>query len=225
MSYLEKINEIYEYFTISILNWSRTNFRQFFWRKNALTPFQILIIEILLERTRADSVEHIGKYFIKKYPNAKSLLKADFNEVEKLIRPLGLFRKRIKAIKNISEIIVSKYDGIVPEEYDTLIQLPFIGRYTASAILCFAFNKKYAIVDSNIARIIVRYFNIKKKNIKLENFNELWEIANRLVPEKQFKTYNWTLIDLGATICKKTPICSECPLSLKCKYSLTLVTR
>jgi A/G-specific adenine glycosylase len=98
-----------------------------------------------------------------------------------------------------------------------LISLPGIGVYTASAILCFGFHRDISIVDANVLRVMTRFFGLPE-NLKVDN-DQITDLARRLVPNGKGIEYNEAILDFAALICKKPrPLCSVCPLRIKCVY-------
>ena len=136
-------------------------------------------------------------------------------ELIKLWEGLGYY-SRVRNLKKTAKIIISKYHGEIPNNYEDLISLPGIGNYTANAILAIAFNKSYIPLDGNIERVLKRYLYLKKdKEIQKENLIEkksIFGISSRA------SDYAQALMELGAMICKpKNPECSKCPISKNCK--------
>ena len=137
------------------------------------------------------------------------------------VKPIGLFRIRSKALLDVATIISSKYKGRIPNNYEELIELPHIGRYSSNAILCFAFNQPRAIVDANVVRVFSRAFRTEIP-VEVHKADELWSFSQSLVPTTQFKEYNKALLDLGAIVCKpQNPRCSDCPINNFCNYYAT----
>ena len=146
------------------------------------------------------------------------LLKQKKKEVLELWSGLGYYARARNLHKTAIEIS-KNYDGKFPSSFDTLLSLPGIGRSTAGAISAFAFRKKKPILDGNVKRVFTRYFGIKEWAGKLSVEKELWEIATCNLPKtnKHIHTYTQALMDLGATICKRSqPLCNNCPLQSKC---------
>ena len=141
-------------------------------------------------------------------------MKVSDTELEEDLRPLGLQKQRRNALKQIAEIILSEYSGNIPSNEKMLLSLPHIGQYSTNAILCFNYGIRKPIVDVNVARVITRFFGIPMpKDIRNE---KLWELAEKLLPEKDFINYNYGLLDLGGLICKKSPLCNSCFLDNIC---------
>ncbi len=193
-----------------IINWEKTKGRKFSWRENR-TPYRILIAEILLKRTTSTAAIRLYNDFLKLYPDLRSLSKAPLNELELLIQPIGLYRQRSKQLKQLAVYVEENFNGILPSDYSSLIEIPGIGKYTASSILCFSYGIRKSIVDSNVERILVRAFSVRGKYIS--------SVAEILVDKDEPDVYNYGLLDLGALICRyKNLKCLECPVYYLCDF-------
>ena len=204
--------------TKKILNWYDLNKRTLPWRKNVSQSkkhYYTLVSEFMLQQTQVVTVIPYFNRFINKIPNLKKLSKIPDRELIKLWEGLGYY-SRVRNLKKTAKIIISKYHGEIPNNYEDLISLPGIGNYTANAILAIAFNKSYIPLDGNIERVLKRYLYLKKdKEIQKDNIIEkksIFGISSRA------SDYAQALMELGAMICKpKNPECSECPISKNCK--------
>ena len=204
--------------TKKILNWYDLNKRSLPWRKNVSQSkkhYYTLVSEFMLQQTQVVTVIPYFDRFINKIPNLKKLSKMPDRELIKLWEGLGYY-SRVRNLKKTAKIIISKYHGEIPNNYEDLISLPGIGNYTANAILAIAFNKSYIPLDGNIERVLKRYLYLKKdKEIQKENLIEkksIFGISSRA------SDYAQALMELGAMICKpKNPECSKCPISKNCK--------
>jgi len=200
-----------------LIYWYRKEGRNFYWRTHPLSPWQWLVLELLLKRTRAETVEKFFPTFIAKYHSPEIVVQASDLELEDDLRFLGLQRQRRVALKRIAEKITSDYNGKVPEDYNLLMSLPHVGRYVANAVLCFSQNQRRSIVDINVARVLTRFHGLEMPKDAREEW--IWELAEKMLPEKNWKEYNYALLDLGAIICKsQVPKCSVCCLSKTCSY-------
>lgn len=207
-----------DYFSDNLLKWGKENFRNFNWRKD-LTPYKVLISELMLQRTTATQVEVVFPSFIKKYPNTKKLSLSDTEKLTEIIKPLGLYQRRVKVFQTITKQIEEDYNSNIPKEYDDLMGLFGVGIYIANAILCFSFNKKVPIVDTNIIRIFQRFFNFKSDKKDIKSDKKIWEFAKRLMPEINYQLYNYSLLDFGSLVCKsKKPECDKCGIHKKCYF-------
>ena len=204
--------------TKKILNWYDLNKRTLPWRKNVSQSkkhYYTLVSEFMLQQTQVVTVIPYFNRFINKIPNLKKLSEIPDRELIKLWEGLGYY-SRVRNLKKTAKIIISKYHGEIPNNYEDLISLPGIGNYTANAILAIAFNKSYIPLDGNIERVLKRYLYLKKdKEIQKDNLIEkksIFGISSRA------SDYAQALMELGAMICKpKNPECSKCPISKNCK--------
>lgn len=207
-----------EFFYKNLLKWGKQNFRNFEWRKN-ISPYKVLVSELMLQRTTATQVEIVLPSFLKEYPDTKKLALSDNEKLTEIIKPLGLYQRRVKVFQNIAKQIEEDYNGKIPQNYDDLIGLFGVGIYIANTILCFSFNKKAPIVDTNIIRIFQRYFNFKSDKKYIESDKKIWQFAEKLLPETNYQLYNYSLLDFGNLVCKsKNPECDNCILNKKCFY-------
>lgn len=192
---------------------------QYFWRKTD-DPYKIMVAEIMLQRTRADQVKEVYVNFIKKYPDITSLHNANKKDMAKILCSLGLI-KRVEYLKQISNILIKKHDGKIPNNKKSILNLPMVGEYTANAIMVHAFYKKYVTYDANAARILDRYFGLglsspKQKDPKGYDFAKDFILR---FPEETIRKVNLNMIDHGINVCKnKKPNCVKCDLSLFCTY-------
>lgn len=201
----------------AVLRWGRAEGRYFFWRDPGSTPFGVLVVEILLSKTRAEVVAPVATALLERYPTPLALRTADRRRLEKLLFPLGLHRKRARQLIACANMLVEQHDGEVPASIDALMELPAVGRYAAHAVASVAFQQRRAIVDANVARIYGRVFSLPPPPPRLSAATELWTLAERILPSKNAKQFNWWLLDLGGTICTaKRPACERCPLIRQC---------
>jgi len=214
-----------ERFRRQVLDWGARHRRAFFWRSCPLGAYELLVIEILLARTRAESVEPVATRLLERYPTVEDLAAADPAEVAGILYPLGLYRKRSRALVYAARAIRDEHDGMVPTEVRALLRLPYVGRYAAHALICFKYGKRCAVVDANVARVLRRFFALDAPTRKLEHEELYWMLAQRLVPRGAPREYNWSLLDLGALVCKPIrPRCSECPLATWCNEARLLTS-
>jgi len=204
--------------TKNILKWYDLNKRSLPWRKK--TSFQkkqyyTLISEFMLQQTQVTSVIPFFNKFIKDLPSIKSLAKVKEKKLIKLWEGLGYY-SRARNLKKTAQIIIKKFDGKLPNNFEDLITLPGIGNYTANAILAIAFNKPYIPLDGNIERVLKRYLYLKKeKEIHKDNLSQKKVIFGT---SSRSSDYAQALMELGAIICKpNNPICNQCPIKINCK--------
>ncbi|MFW9855617.1 MAG: A/G-specific adenine glycosylase [Candidatus Thorarchaeota archaeon] len=211
-----------------LIEWFRLYGRDLPWR-HTRDPYQILISEIMLQQTNVDLVIPIFKRFLKKFPTIQSLARGKISDIRAITDQLG-YKRRGLYLQQIARQIVSEKGGIIPATLEGLISLKGIGRYTAGAILSFAYelqDKDAAIVDVNVERIIIRAFALwdREKNAALEK--EIWMVAENItVSSKDSWTINQGLLDLGATICvSQKPKCHICPIKASCEYYIQIIPK
>ena len=206
-----------ETFIKYLIEWFESNKRDFSWRQPDLTPFQMLIAEIMLQKTGANQVENLFPDFIKKFPNANSIVNMKDEELEEILRPLGLFKRRARDIKKTAQLIVEN-ENQVPITRNELMELPGVGDYIANAVLCFSFKKPVPIVDANVGRVMKRFFSFPVKSAPSRDKN-LMEKMKEILPEKIAREFNLALLDFAALVClPRTPRCEECPMSQSCDF-------
>jgi A/G-specific adenine glycosylase len=173
----------------------------------------------MLQRTRADLVVPVYEEVIERYPSAGALAQAPPREVENLLRPLGYSHRnaRIQAAARACE------EG-VPRTLPGLLAIPGVGRYAASATLCFAFGRRLAIVDPNVIRVLDRLGLGSSIRSRPRDDPSLWEAANVLVPRGAAREWNFGLLDLGALVCRPKARCNECPLLSWCPTGASSVS-
>ncbi|MFN6539686.1 MAG: A/G-specific adenine glycosylase [Nostoc sp. EkiNYC01] len=197
--------------------WGTQNLRDFPWRQTC-DSYAILVAEYLLQKTDAATVVPIYNTFLFKYPTLDQLVKASINELREMLEPLGLFF-RAERLQQSAGIILEQYGGKIPDSEKQLLELPGIGKYTARAICSQAFNQPLAVLDTNVARILERFFGLQGERVK-SRCKILWNAAEIIAPNKEVGKWNLTLLDFGAMVCKaQNPLCNDCPLSAKCNYA------
>lgn len=203
-----------------LLAWFDEHKRNFPWRETN-NPYYILISELLLQKTNSRAVGNVFQRFIKEFPTPSCVNAKNRETVYEIISPLGLFY-RTERILNICQSIENEFNGKIPNTLTELMALKGVGRYAASAVLCFGFSKRTAILDQNVIRILSRLFAINSAKSRPRDDNDLWQAAIHLVPEKNYKKYNYALLDFSAKVCRTTPLCNICPFIKFCHfYSLT----
>ena len=180
-------------------------------------PFSILIGTILSARTKDETTTKTVKILFAKYKNPKELANAKIKDVEKIIRSIGFFHVKSKRIVEVAKIIHTKYKDKVPEDLDTLVQLPGVGRKTANFVLVYAFEKPAIPVDIHVHRISNRLGLVDTKNPE-ETEQELMS----KIDKKYWIDINDTFVMYGQNICKPiSPMCNVCKIKKSCKYYKT----
>jgi A/G-specific adenine glycosylase len=198
-----------------LLTWYRKHGRDLPWRKTD-DPYHILVSEVMLQQTQVDRV--LPKYleWLEKYPSFEALAAAPPADVTSTWYPLG-YNIRPKRLQSIAREAVSKYGGELPSDEATLLSFKGIGEYTAGAIRSFAFRERAAILDTNVARVLLRIFlgggDVKQHAMR----RQLWQLSETLVPRRHVFDFNQALMDFGATLCTaRKPQCLVCPMQSIC---------
>ena len=204
-------------FSNRLLIWHFHNKKKFGWRETK-DPYKILISEILLHKTDSQKVEKVYPKFIEKFPTVYYLYQAESEEIDNLIKDIGLFY-RGQRLKRIAEQIVNEFNGNIPVSKEDLMSLYGVGEYISNAVLCFAFKKRMPIVDTNVIRVYERVFNVKSLKSRPHTDKEMWDFAEKMLPKENYVGYNYALLDFASDICRaKNPLCEICPIKSICVY-------
>ena len=180
-------------------------------------PFSILIGTILSARTKDEATAKAVKALFSKYRNPKELAGAKIKDVEKIIKSIGFFHVKSKRIIEVANIIHTKHKDKVPDDLDTLVQLPGVGRKTANCVLVYAFEKPAIPVDIHVHRISNRLGLVDTKNPE-ETEQELM----KKIKKKYWIDINDTFVMYGQNICKPiSPMCDVCKIKKRCKFYKT----
>ena len=203
------------HFSERILHWYHHHKRTLPWRETD-DPYKIWISEIMLQQTRVDTVIPYYERFLARFPTVFELADADQQQVLKSWEGLGYY-SRGRNLHHASKKVVDEFDGELPSTWKEITSLKGIGPYTASAILSIAFQKKYAVVDGNVIRVLSRFYGIQDDIRKSTTKNRIQDLADDLIPEKEPGDFNQAVMELGATVCTpQNPKCGTCPLSAEC---------
>ena len=205
-------------FATSVVSWFRSNGREFPWRYTR-NPFHILIAEVLLRQTQAARV--VGPYIhlVTTYPDPASLAEADVDALRQWFRPLGLVRRADRLVE-CAHRLVRDYGGQVPGNLRDLQSLPGIGRYSAQATLCMAFDYPVPMIDEGSGRVLRRVLGLSGTGPAYSD-TRLAETVGGLIPRSHAREFNLGLIDIGSAYCHpRTPDCPRCPLLHDCSVGL-----
>lgn len=207
-----------EFFQEKILEWYAPNGRTFYWRKKGLTHYQYVIAEVLLQRTKAETIAKFYPHFLKEFPNWKALANANVKSIEKYLIPVGLYRQRSKRLMGLAQEMVRR-NGRLPKDREELESIPFMGQYIANAVELVIFNEPSPLVDVNMARVLERFFGSRQlADIRYDPY--LQELSYKIVKHENTKQINWAILDFAALVCKPKPLCSACMLNTFCIYAL-----
>ncbi len=206
-----------QFFTNALLEWNdNENTRSMPW-KGEKDPYRIWLSEIILQQTRVEQGWAYYEKFILNYPTVQELAAAPEEAVFRLWQGLGYYA-RCKNMLAAAKQIVSQYHGHFPNTYDSIQSLKGVGPYTSAAIASFAFNLPHAVLDGNVFRVLSRFFDIDTPIDSTAGKKQFTDLAQELLPHGQSASYNQSIMDFGAVVCKpQQPACQSCPLSKKCK--------
>jgi A/G-specific adenine glycosylase len=193
-----------------LLAWYDARKRDMPWRRDP-TPYKTWVSEIMLQQTTVAAVTPKFLKFLERFPDAASLAASSEEEVLRAWAGLGYY-SRARNLRKAAQKIVAR--GAFPSDYESVLDLPGVGRYTAGAILSIAFGKPYPLVDGNVARVFARLFALRD-DVKSPVY---WERAERLIHAARPGDWNQALMELGATVCQpESPRCGECPAASLCE--------
>jgi A/G-specific adenine glycosylase len=191
-------------FAEQLISWQRRHGRHGLPWQGTRDPYRIWLSEVMLQQTQVGTVVPYYERFIEKYPTAKALAAASQDEVLRLWSGLGYYA-RGRNLHRAARLVVSR--GKFPATAAQIAELPGVGRSTAAAIAALAFGERAAILDANARRVLARRFGTEEN---------LWLLAERLLPKRDIGVYTQALMDLGATVCRRTPDCGACPVRARC---------
>ena len=199
------------------LNWYHQHGRKHLPWQQGVTPYRVWLSEVMLQQTQVDTVISYFERFTSHYPTVEKLAQAPIDHVLHLWAGLGYYA-RARNLHKAAHVVTESYGGQFPDTVEALEKLPGIGRSTAGAIVSLAFNKRAAILDGNVKRVLARHYAVDGWPGQRAVADQLWDIAEVLTPKAENQAYTQVMMDLGATVCTRSkPRCNACPLSCSCK--------
>jgi A/G-specific adenine glycosylase len=202
-----------------LIAWFRENKRDLPWRRTH-DPYAIWISEVMLQQTQVKMVIPYWERWMRELPTVAKLAKANPDRVLKLWEGLGYY-SRARNLQKAAQLIIANHGGDFPREFERILDLPGIGRYTAGAIASIAFGLPTPIVDGNVARVLTRYLGIRGDPQDRQTNAALWDTAEKVVKAAHDANacgdLNEALMELGATVCvPKQSACGKCPVRSRC---------
>jgi len=198
-----------------LLDWYAAHGRDLPWRRTR-DPYRVLVSEIMLQQTQVERVIPKYRQFLRRYPTLQRLARADALAVRRLWYPLG-YNVRPFRLHQIARETVASYGGRLPDRAEDLRRLPGIGRYTAGAVLSFAYGRDVPVLDTNVRRVLGRVFLGARRAARARGEKPFWDLAEALVPRGRGYDFNQALMDFGATWCSpRKPKCAPCPMRSFC---------
>ena len=180
------------------------------WRKAGITAYEVWVSEIMLQQTQVARVVAYYERFLARFPDIQTLARAEWEEFLPYYAGLGYYARGRNMLR-AATIIVDDYAGVFPHDIGALMKLPGIGPYTAAAIQSFAYGDKHLAWDTNLRRVVGRFFFGTKRATIDTGYFELKFVTPR-------RDLNAALMDFGSALCAARPKCEACPLSLHCVY-------
>lgn len=205
-------------FRATLATWFVREGRDYPWRQTT-DPWAILVSEVMLQQTRVATVLGKGYFtrFLARFPDPASLADADDPTLLRAWEGLGYYR-RARLLRETARAVVDRHGGNFPADPAVLLALPGIGRYTAGAVLSFAFGIPAPVVDGNVARVLARLFDFRDPVDSGTGPATLWQLAADLLDPADPRTFNSALMELGQTICRTgKPACPGCPVKRFCQ--------
>lgn len=212
-------DDFFPSFRRRLLAWFSRSARDLPWRSER-TPYRVWISEMMLQQTQVQQVLPYYHRFLSRFPDLNTLARAPLEHVLKAWEGMGYYA-RARHLHKTAQIIVQHYSGVFPDEYDALLKLPGIGPYSAAAIASLAFNRRHAVLDGNVLRVLSRLFALSSDPRSATARKKLQEWLDLAISKHRPGAFNEAMMELGALICTpQSPLCSKCPVAGLCKARL-----
>jgi A/G-specific adenine glycosylase len=203
-------------FAAKLVAWQKQHGRHDLPWQGTRDPYAIWIAEIMLQQTQVATVIPYYLRFLASFPDVAALAAAPLDEVLRRWSGLGYY-SRARNLHRAAQAILVEHRGRFPRRLEEVAALPGIGRSTAAAICVFAFGRRHAILDGNVKRVLARCRGVKGHTGARKVADMLWREAERRLPRRNVEAYTQGLMDLGATVCKRSsPHCTVCPVHGGC---------
>jgi A/G-specific adenine glycosylase len=197
------------WFNTKILSWAEKDLRDFPWRKKSSSNYKKVITEILLQRTMSETISKFSPEFFLRYPTWKALSEAKPENIEILLKPIGLSKQRAPRLVSLAKAVIDNGHRI-PRERNEIDKLPGVGQYIANSIELLCFGKPKPLLDVNMARVLERYFGPRKlADIRYDPY--LQKLATQIIVNSEDPIkMNWSILDFAALVCRKrAPLCNN----------------
>ncbi len=206
------------WFRARLLGWFAANRRPFPWREPGRAPYEIVIAEILLQRTPAATVARVYDAFMERFPAWSALAASTPDDLRPLLEPLGLWQVRAGILARVAQAMEAN-GGVVPSSRPELERITGIGQYTAAAILLVVHGQAEPLLDANMARVLERYFGPRTR-ADIRDDPYLHALARQIVRGPRSLDINWAILDVAALVCQaRRPLCDQCPVRARCAYA------
>jgi len=208
-------------FQEALIEWYRREARDYPWRRTT-DPYAVLVSEMMLQQTTLAMVLERGHYvrWMEAFPDLATLAAAPESRVLVLWEGLGYYN-RARNLHKAAQTVLDRHGGIFPATLPEILALPGVGRYTAGAVSSFAFDRPAPLVDGNVARVLARLMDCHQEIDSPAGQRQLWRWAEDLLPERDARSYNAALMELGQRVCTPAaPACRRCPVSGWCQAAV-----
>ena len=179
-------------------------------------PYTIMMTTLLSLRAKDEHTSKVASQLFNDIQTPQELLKLSQEELEHIIKPLGMQKQKAKTLRDVSKTLIEKFDSQVPQTKEELLSLKGVGEKTANIVLNNAFNKGIIAVDTHVHRLCNFFGVIESKDEKQSS-----KLLNKLIPKTHKSKLNFILVAFGQTICTaQNPKCQICPVKEFCKESL-----
>ena len=203
-------------FRFRLLSWYDAKGRSFPWRRSSTSMYRAVVAEMLLQRTRAETVAAHYPAFINRFPSWQKLSEATIGQLRGYLKPMGLWRRRAYSLRALAREM-SRRNGKFPKSREEIERLPGVGQYIANSVQLLCHGQALPLLDVNMARVLERVFGPRKlADIRYDPY--LQSLSARIVRCPVPRELNWAILDLAATVCiLRGPRCTDCPLSSLCR--------
>ena len=209
----------YDWLRAAVLTWFDSSARSMPWR-GISDPYAILVAEVMLQQTQVERVIPVYLAFLSRFPTLQCLARAPRAEAIRAWAGLGYNRRAVN-LQRAAQVAVARFGGRLPEDQEALRSLPGVGDYTAAAVACFAHNAQTPVLDTNVRRVLGRFFF--GQDWAQRSNRELLALAEAALPVGMAWSWNQALMDLGSSLCPaRAPRCSVCPLESRCRAASEL---
>ena len=203
-------------FAGSVIAWQQRHGRHHLPWQDPIDPYRVWLSEIMLQQTQVGAVVPYFQRFVARFPTVRDLASAAEDAVLAVWSGLGYYA-RARNLHRAAQRIEQVHGGRFPDRFEDIAALPGVGRSTAGAIAVFAFGQRFPILDGNVKRVLARCFGVPGYPGAKAVSDQLWALAEQLLPDRQAESYTQGLMDLGAQVCRRShPLCDQCPLADQC---------
>lgn len=201
----------------ALLDWYQRSRRDLPWRAPGVGAWQILVSEFMLQQTPVARVLPVWLHWVQRWPTASATAAASAADVLRAWGKLG-YPRRAKRLHECALVVARDHADAVPNDVDTLLALPGVGSYTARAVVCFAYQQRVPVVDTNVRRVVARAVHGRADGGTPSATRDHADVAALLPADARAAEFSAALMELGATVCTaRAPLCERCPLG-QCRW-------